>query len=374
MKDVPVQKVLFVFDRVAHYHRELFRALERELRDAGLELNLLSGKDKSDAVGRVGLQEQVIAREFKYRFHEYRVGSYTFRRHYGVLDAITRMRPDIIVILGHVGNLSHWRLMKMKRRLGFKLVAWQCGYEFNPGKLKDKILKRFIPGFDYHLAYHTNAARYALNYGATEDEITIIHNTINEERIAVIPKSEARTSVVGYHPSIGSRKIVLFVGAVLAEKRIEVILQAMEQLARSDAVLVIVGDGPHMPEIRKLCEDRSDVILTGAIIGGVGMYFDSAEMYVIPGTGGLGINEAMAHGLPIISGYADGSADDLVVDGENGFRLSDGSPGELKEKIAIILNNADLSTRMGVRSREWITGKFAFREFVGRVTKALKNL
>lgn len=374
IKERSLRKVLFVFDRVAHYHRDLFWTLEKELNTAGLELNLLSGEDKSTAVGRVGLQEQVIHREFKYRFHEYRFGSYTFRSHSGVVGAISRIQPDIVVVLGHVGNISHWVLMGLKRRLGFKLVAWQCAYEYNPGRFKDTILKRFIPGFDHHLAYHTNAAGYALNYGASEDEVTIIHNTINEASIAIMPKEQARAGVVERHPSIGSRKIVLFVGAVLAEKRIEIILQAMEQLDCSDAVLVIVGDGPHMPQIRKQCEGRDDVILTGVIVEGVGPYFDSAEVYVLPGTGGLGINEAMAHRLPIISGYADGSADDLVVDGENGFRLRNGSPEELKEKISIILDNSDLAARMGARSRELITGKFAFREFVSRVTKTLKNL
>ena len=54
-------------------------------------------------------------------------------------------------------------------------------------------------------------------------------------------------------------------------------------------------------------------------------------MYVLPGTGGLGLNEAMAHGLPMIAGYADGSADDLVVDGETGYRLRSDSAGELAD-------------------------------------------
>jgi glycosyltransferase involved in cell wall biosynthesis len=106
----------------------------------------------------------------------------------------------------------------------------------------------------------------------------------------------------------------------------------------------------------------------------VGPYFDAAEMYVLPGTGGLGINEAMAHRLPIVSGFADGSADDLVVDGENGFRLREGTPKELAQKIAAMIDNTELANRMGEKSREWITGKFAFREFVSRVEGAITML
>lgn len=180
--------------------------------------------------------------------------------------------------------------------------------------------------------------------------------------------------VLERHPEIGLRRIILFVGAVLAEKRIEVILAAMEQLARQDIVFVLVGDGAHLLSIRLACTGRNDVVFTGSIVEGVGPYFDAAEMYLLPGTGGLGINEAMAHKLPVISGFADGSADDLVVDGKNGFRLHEGTPKELADRIARILDNPEDAKRMGETSREWITGRFAFKEFISRITTALLTI
>lgn len=274
----------------------------------------------------------------------------------------------------HVGNIKHWQISHLKQRLGFKLVAWQCGYEYHPGKLKGFLLGRFIPRYDYHLAYHSNARDYAMSHGARADQVTVMHNTINEEKIATLPRDEARALVVGKHPEIGARKIILFVGAVLAEKRIEVILQALDSMKRKDTVLVLVGDGEHLPVIRQLCAGRDDVVITGSIVEGVGPYFDAAELYVLPGTGGLGINEAMAHRLPIVSGFADGSADDLVVDGENGYRLRENTPEELAQKMAMILDNPALASSMGERSREMITGKFAFREFINRIVTQLTRL
>jgi glycosyltransferase involved in cell wall biosynthesis len=369
-----MKKILFIFDRVAHYHQELFKSLEKTLPAAGLELYLLSGESNQGNKGRVGLSKSVIAQESKFIFREYKIGSFIFRRHFGVIDKVREIRPDIVVVLSHIGNVSHWQLMGLKKKLGFKLVAWQCGYEYNPSVLKDFLLGKFIPQFDYHLAYHSNARDYAMSHGARADQVTVMHNTINEEKIATLPKAEARALVVGKHPEIGDRKIILFVGAVLAEKRIEVILQALDIMNRKDAVLVLVGDGEHLPAIRQLCTRRDDVVITGSIVEGVGPYFDAAEMYVLPGTGGLGINEAMAHRLPIVSGFADGSADDLVVDGENGFRLRESVPQELAEKMAVILDDPALAQRMGERSREMITGKFAFREFINRIVTELTRL
>lgn len=369
-----MKRVLYITDRVMHYQKETFRQLEAALALRGIELVLLSGQDAGRKVGRVGIKDAVVANEHKYDFREYRIGTYTFRRLNGVLEKIGEIQPDVVVNAAHVGNWTHWNIAFGKKKSGFKLVSWLCGYEFHPGKLKDFLLDRFIPCYDYHLAYHSNARDYALSHGARADQVTVMHNTVNEEKIATLPKAEARALVVGKHPEIGDRKIILFVGAVLAEKRIEVILQALDRMKRRDAVLVLVGDGEHLPAVRALCAGRDDVVITGSIVEGVGPYFDAAELYVLPGTGGLGINEAMAHRLPIVSGFADGSADDLVVDGENGFRLRENTPDELAAKMAAILDDSELARRMGERSRDMITGKFAFREFINRIVTQLTRL
>ena len=369
-----MKRVLFIFDRVAHYHRELFKTLEQRLEANGIELHLLSGQAAGNAVGRIGMKDSVVVHESKYHFKEYRLSTYIFRLQTGVLAKIQVINPDIVVNMCHVGNATHWKIASLKKKLGFKLVAWQCGYEYHPGKLKSFLLDRFIPRYDYHLAYHSNARDFAMSHGARANQITVMHNTINEENVLTLPKSEALALVRAEHPEIGYRKIILFVGAVLAEKRIETILQALDSMNRKDVALVLVGDGEHLPVIRQLCAGRDDVVLTGSIVEGVGPYFDAAEMYVLPGTGGLGINEAMAHSLPIVSGFADGSADDLVVDGKNGFRLREDTPAELSEKMTMILDMPKLAKSMGECSRAMITGRLAFREFSNRIVDELKVL
>jgi glycosyltransferase involved in cell wall biosynthesis len=369
-----MKKVLFIFNRVAHYHRDLFKSLEAELPNYGLELHLLSGMRPRSDTGRVGLEEKIVSNEYKYQFVERRIGSYVLRRAEGIIGRIHDIRPHIVVCMGHVGDISHWRLIRLKRKLGFKLVAWQCGYEYNPGIVKSLLLRQFVPQFDLHLAYHTNAKNYALMHGADEKSISVIHNTINESRIHTLPKAEARAFLASKYPKIGSRKILLFVGAILKEKKIEVIIKALDRLNRADLILLVVGSGPHLGVIRDLCRSRSDVLLTGEIIEGVGPFFDASEIYLLPGTGGLGINEAMAHGLPILSGYADGSADDLVVDKENGFRLKTDAADELAGRIAEVLDNSDLAKKMGERSRAMITGEFAFSEFINRVRSGILSL
>lgn len=365
------KKVVFVFDRVAHYHGEMFRALETALSEIGMELHLLSGQVQVGAVGRVGVGGKTIEREEKYRLKEYQLNTYTVRVQHGVMRAIASLKPDVVVNMCHVGNVSHWAMALKKRRLGYKLVAWQCGYEYHPSALKDALLRRFVGFYDHHLAYHSNARLYALQHGARDDQITVIHNTINERSIARVPRGKAREALCAKHPALVGKRIVLFVGAILEEKKVPQIVQAMDQIGRKDVALVVVGDGPYLPVLKQEVGARDDVVFTGAIVEGVGPYFDAADVYVLPGTGGLGMNEAMAHDLPIVAGYADGSADDLVVDGKNGFRLREGSIRELGARLRELLDSPSLAEAMGRESRRMITEDYSFDRFIERIKTAL---
>ncbi len=365
--------VVFIFDRVCHYHKPLFISLSKKNTDQKNNFILLSGQPTFADSGRVGLATKVIDNEFNYLFREFKLSSFTIRHQSGIVNLLKKIKPDIVISPSHVGNITIWALMRLKKTLGFKLVAWQCGYEFNPSKIKDFILSRFIRGFDYHLAYHTNAAKYAIKYGAKENQVTIVHNTIDESLISICPKSEAKNQIEMKYPVVKGKKILLFVGAILKEKRLDLVLDAVDQLKRDDYIFMIVGDGQHMPVLKDLCLNRKNIILTGSIVDGVGVYFDAADIFILPGTGGLAINEAMAHSLPIISGYADGSADDLVIHRSNGYRIGD-SALEIVNYLTELFDNDDLREKMGLKSRDMITSKFSFINFIERVNTSLNSL
>jgi glycosyltransferase involved in cell wall biosynthesis len=253
-------------------------------------------------------------------------------------------------------------------------VAWQCGYEYHPGRLEDLVLSTFIPHFDHHLAYHSNAKQYAVRYGSRADQVTVMHNTVNEAKIACLPKPHARAKIDERVPQLAGRLIVLYVGAVLEEKRLEEVIRALDVLADASLAFLVVGDGPHLGRLREMATGRRDVFFAGRVVEGVGSYFDAADMFVLPGTGGLALNEAMAHSLRLISGYADGSADDLVQDGVNGFRLKNGDAPELAQRISELANDPELRLRMGRASRALITTRFSFESFIARVTGVLDDL
>jgi glycosyltransferase involved in cell wall biosynthesis len=363
-------KVLFIFDRVAHYHIDLFQCLEKELKKANHELYLLSGKTNANEKGRVGLDRNVIENELKYEYKEVNILSYKLRYQKEIFKTIKKIKPDIIIVPGHVGSISFWQLGFCKRHYGFKLFSWECGYEYHENLLKKILTKLFLYLFDYHFAYHTNANKYLTDHGIKSDIVTIIYNTINENNIKCIDKKNAKEYLRKKHPNTNDKFIILFVGAILKEKKIDLLIKAFQLLNNSNTALIIVGDGYYLQELNSKYKSEN-IIFTGKIIEEVGVYFDAADVFVLPGTGGLAINEAMAHSLPIISGYADGSADDLVINEVNGYRLYQYTENELVAYLNKLINDHSLTHNMGMKSKELITSKFSFNNYLKRIVNSI---
>ena len=88
------------------------------------------------------------------------------------------------------------------------------------------------------------------------------------------------------------------------------------------------------------------------IIRNLAEFFVVADVFALPGWGGLAIQEAVSYGLPVVTTRGDGTAVDLVQNGINGFILSEGKPEYIAEKIRTILTDDTLCENMGKQSRQ----------------------
>jgi glycosyltransferase involved in cell wall biosynthesis len=335
---------------------------------------VLSARDRAGAVGRVAESGKVVPGHDHFKLTERQVGGFQLRYQHGIIGMLASLRPSVVVSMCHSGTITEWLILQWARKRGTRCVAWQCGYEYSPGRgLKRLALACFVPRFDFHLCYHTNARRYAVQYGARPENTLVMHNTIDERSIVPSDPAQAKALLAEKYPVLLGKKIVLYVGAVLEEKRIERVFEALSTLGRPDTVFVVVGDGPHLAALRARYADRGDCVFTGSVVKGVGPYFDAADVFVLPGTGGLAINEAMAHRVPVIAGYADGSADDLVVDGITGYRLREDTVDELADRLQDMLRDLSRARAMGLAGEQRIRGHLSFVSFIDRVVGVLEH-
>jgi glycosyltransferase involved in cell wall biosynthesis len=230
------------------------------------------------------------------------------------------------------------------------------------------------------LLYSTKGMKYLESVGVSRENLEICFNGIetdemfaNETQISVEAEAiRARECQPGDY-------VFLYVGGLLKEKRIELLLDAFfsVQQAAPFAKLWIIGDGPDSAHIKAHAQNLKldRVKFFGRIIEGVDSFFAAADVFVLPGIGGLAFNQAMYWRTPCIGTEADGTEDDLVIEGKTGFRFNQGDKESLQ---AVMLNATSLSTaqlaEMGVEARKVIVERSNVNQMVASFNRALDDL
>ena len=159
--------------------------------------------------------------------------------------------------------------------------------------------------------------------------INIIPNGIDMSRFNPTAASRARAQDFRREYGLMGMKVLSVVGRVGQEKGIDFLLRCLrryvDETLDEKVRLLIVGDGPYMPQIRELVDHlwlSNFVIFTGRIpferISEVYQASDALLTGSRSETQGLTVNEAMASRCPVLA-RCDPSFAQSVRDGETGF-------------------------------------------------------
>ncbi|MFE2545469.1 glycosyltransferase family 4 protein [Actinacidiphila glaucinigra] len=185
---------------------------------------------------------------------------------------------------------------------------------------------------------------------------------------------------------LSDRPVVVCVSRLVPRKGQDTLIEAMPLILadRPDAVLLVVGGGPYADELKRLAERTGvteSVRFTGAVPWQeLPAHFGAGDVFAMPcrtRRGGLDVEglgivylEASATGLPVVAGDS-GGAPDAVLDGETGWVVRGGEPGEAAERILALLGDAELRRRMGERGRKWVEDAWRWDLLAGRLTALL---
>ncbi|MEX2454649.1 MAG: glycosyltransferase family 4 protein [Rhodospirillaceae bacterium] len=264
----------------------------------------------------------------------------------GLGRALRDAAPDVIVTEGESNLLNNFAVARYARRAGVPYIWWGLGAI--PGgrpsglrRLFGGTLQRLIAGAGGVACYSSYARTFYIGQGADPACCQIVPNVL-DHRItdAGIARfaDQARAQRCAF--GVADEDLVLLtVGSLEGPKRIHLALEAVRLLqAESDRRIHfwIVGDGPERSALEALSASLAlaDVRFWGARYDDVSLYFLMSDLFVLPGLGGLSINQAMMHALPVICGPADGTERDLVVDGRYGRLISEVTPRTLADAIA----------------------------------------
>ena len=171
-----------------------------------------------------------------------------------------------------------------------------------------------------------------------------------------------------------AKPMVLFVGRLVEKKGVTYLLDAMAKVARErkDARLVLIGDGPLMPQlVDQACALKlPNVVFMGACDSAtVRQQMNIASMLVSPSvTAASGdseglpivVCEAQAIGLPVI-GTRHAGIPEIVCHEETGFLVSEKSVKELAQSISFLLTHPERCGQMGAVARANVSLNFNLR-------------
>jgi len=288
----------------------------------------------------------------------------------GLLDWLKRWNPEALIVEANPRYLSTPAAVRWMHERKKPVIGWGLG---SPSLLRPSPFGRgvgvrawlaFIRQFDAMIAYSQRGADEYAALGFPREKIFVAQNSVAPPP-AFAPYRR---------PSTVDQPTILFVGRLQARKRVDYLLRACAELGASPR-LMIAGDGPERSALESLAEDiYPQAEFVGAKHGAeLAPLFKEADLFVLPGTGGLAVQEAMSYGLPVIVAQGDGTQDDLVRQ-ENGWQIPPDNFGALLSTMKEALSDVARLRRMGEESYRIVKEEINIEKMVEIFVTALNSL
>lgn len=289
----------------------------------------------------------------------------------GLLFWLERFSPGTLIMEANPRYLSSYSAMRWMKSKGRTVIGWGLGSPAGADSwsfLRTSWRQNFIRQFDGLITYSRKGAEEYARLGFPQGRIFTAPNAAVQRPIQAAPNRADQF--------IADRAVVLFVGRLQARKRVDELIRACAALPEGlQPMLWIVGDGPMRLELEALAQSiypRANFF--GAMHGSeLDRKFVRADLFVLPGTGGLAVQQAMSFGLPVIVGQADGTQKDLVRP-ENGWSLLAGSCESLTHTLQQALSDISRLRKMGQESYRIVKDEINLETMVQAFVHAVNSV
>jgi glycosyltransferase involved in cell wall biosynthesis len=286
----------------------------------------------------------------------------------GLTEWLANWNPDALIVEANPRYLSTPSAVRWMHARGRKTVGWGLGAPPLTGPLRGlRQIRRsqFIRQFDALIAYSRRGAVEYAALGFPSDRIFVATNSAAPRPTQAPQRPRPRSG----------RPSIIFVGRLQARKHVDSLLRACAELKEPKPALVIVGDGPEKPALKALAHKVFPAAqFVGAKHGDeLRPYFSAADLFVLPGTGGLAVQEAMVHGLPIIVARGDGTQDDLVRE-SNGWQIPPDDFPALVAALRAALSDPWRLRKMGAESYRIVSEEINLEGMVEVFVEALDSV
>lgn len=288
----------------------------------------------------------------------------------GFINWLEKWQPEVLIVEANPRYLATRQAVAWMHQRERKVVGWGLGAPVITGPLAG--LRRwerssFVGSLDAIVAYSQSGAAQYRAMGYPAQKVYVAFNAVESAPHAALPERS-----IDYK----ERSKVLFIGRLQTRKRVDLLLQACASLtSEQQPKLVIVGDGPARLELENMAKQiYPQAEFVGAKQGAeLEPHFAKADLFILPGTGGLAIQQAMAHGLPVIVAQGDGTQDDLVRN-DNGWQIPPDDLPALTEILRRALSDRARLREMGKASYRIVAEEINVEKMAGTFLLVLNRL
>lgn len=247
---------------------------------------------------------------------------------WGITRWLAKADPDVLILEANPRELSNASALGWMRGRGRPVLLWGLGAAARRGPLAALRLamrRAMWGGAAGAIAYSRRGKREFEQLGFPPERVFVAPN-------AVTPRPSPKPSESAPRNQDGALRI-LFVGRLQPRKRVDLLIEAAASQT-APVELIVAGDGPARVDLQALAlSRRANATFLGDVRGAeLEAVYERADLFVLPGTGGLAVQQALAHSLPVIVAQGDGTQEDMVTP-VNGWRIADGDVASLREAI-----------------------------------------
>lgn len=191
-----------------------------------------------------------------------------------------------------------------------KLAFWGHGRNMQSGKpdgLFEQVKRGTTLRVDWWFAYTEITADLVRNAGFDDAHITVLNNSVDVETLrqaisAARQRPSAELRAQFNLPVEGP--VGIYIGSLFAEKKIDLLIAAAGEVHRQVPTfrLLIAGAGPDQIKVERAAAASPFITYLGSVQGArKAELLVTADMLLNPGMVGLGILDAFAAGIPILT-------------------------------------------------------------------------
>jgi glycosyltransferase involved in cell wall biosynthesis len=262
-------------------------------------------------------------------------------------------------------------------------------------KLFGKKCVATIHGLDHKRAKWGKFASWYIRTGEKcavrfADEIIVLSENVKNyfldmygRETVFIPNGVARPEIllpqkIGDKYNLSKDGYILFLGRLVPEKRVELLIEAFKNL-KTEKRLVIAGgvsdSGEYAEQLKELSKDDRRIIFTGFVEGQLlGELYSNSYIYVLPSDlegMPLSLLEAMSYGNCCLTSDI---AECKTVTADHGLTFEKGNSQDLAEKLQMLCDNPQTVENYKNKSAEYILNKYNWDDVTNKTLELYGKL